>query len=127
MYKSYENSFATYLISDGLLFVTYKKDHEIDLKAAQIIVKDRMTLQEGKEMPVLCDIRSVRSINKVARDFLAVEGSLWIKAIAFLIEPPITEAISSFYLQTQTSYVPSQSFTELNEALTFLRSFLHST
>ena len=120
MKKTHENNYVIYLLTDNLLHIIYKKVPYIDLQAAEIIVRDRMQLQQGKEMPVLCDIREVRNINKPARDYLALEGSQWITAIAFLIDPPITDVISSIYLETHPKNVLTRSFTDKSEALTFL-------
>ena len=100
MKRTHENNYAIYLMADDLIHIIYKKVPYIDLKAAQVIVKDRMQLQEGREMPVLCDIREVRNINKAARDYFALEGSLWVQKLAFLIDPPVTDMISSIYLDT---------------------------
>lgn len=120
MRKTHENNYAIYLLTDDLIHIIYKKVPHIDLRAAEIIVRDRMQLQQGREMPVLCDIREVRNINKPARDYLALEGSQWIKALAFLIDPPITDVISSVYLETHPTNVPTRSFTKKSEALAFL-------
>ncbi|MBO0322170.1 hypothetical protein J0X14_07675 [Muricauda sp. CAU 1633] len=120
MRKTHENNYAIYLLTDELLHIIYKKVSHIDLKAAEIIVRDRMQLQQGRELPVLCDIREVRNINKPARDYLALEGSQWITTIAFLIDPPITDVISSIYLETHPKSVPTRSFTNKSEALAFL-------
>ncbi|MHA7830177.1 MAG: DUF7793 family protein [Flagellimonas sp.] len=120
MKKTHENNYAIYLLTDNLMHIIYKKVPYIDLKAAEVIVKDRMQLQQGKELPVLCDIREVRNINKPARDYLALEGSQWITAIAFLIDPPITDVISSVYLETHPKSVPTRSFANKSEALAFL-------
>lgn len=122
MKKSHENTYVFYLLSDELLHVIYKKGHPIDLKAAQVIVRDRMMLQNGRELPVLCDIRELRKVDKPARDYFALEGSLWIRALAFLIDPPVTDVISSFYLGTHPTKIPTRSFTDKSEALDFLRS-----
>jgi len=122
MKKSHENKYAIYLMTDELLHIIYKKDHCIDLKAAQLIVRDRMMLQNGREMPVLCDIREVRRVNKPARDYLALEGSQWVMALAFLIDPPVTDVISSIYLWTHAQSVPTRSFVKKSEALAFLKS-----
>lgn len=120
MKKTHENRYAIYLLTDELLHIIYKKVPCINRKAAQLIVKDRMELQEGKAMPVLCDIREVRNIDKAARDYLALEGSLWIEKLAFLIDPPVTDMISSIYLDTHSQKVPTQSFTKKAEALAYL-------
>lgn len=127
MKKSHENTYAVYLLTDDLLHIIYKKGHYIDLKAAQHIVRDRMMLQEGREMPILCDIREVRRVNKPARDYFALEGSLWIRALAFLIDPPVTDVISTFYQSTHALSVPTQSFTKKSEALAFLRAAMGLT
>lgn len=120
MKKTLENAFAVYLLTDDLLHIIYKKVPCINLKAAQRIVKDRMELQEGKAMPVLCDIREVRNIDKAARDYLALEGSLWVEKLAFLIDPPVTDMISSIYLDTHVQKIPTRSFTKKSEALAYL-------
>lgn len=120
MKKSHENRYAIYLLTDGLLHIIYKRDRCIDLKAAQLIVRDRMTLQNGRKMPVFCDIREVRRVNKPARDYLALEGSQWITALAFLIDPPVTDVISSIYLGTHAQAIPTRAFTKKSEALEFL-------
>jgi len=122
MKKSHENKYAIYLLTDDLLHIIYKKGHLIDLDAAQVIVRDRMMVQEGREMPVLCDIREVRMVNKSARDYFALEGSLLIKALAFLIDPPVTDVISAFYLGTHPHAVPTKSFSKKSEALVFLKA-----
>lgn len=124
MKKSHENPYVVYLMTYDLLHVVYKKGISIDLKAAQHIVRDRMLLQEGREMPVLCDIRGVKRVNKPARDYFALEGSLWVKALAFLIDPPITDMISDFYLGTHAPSFPTRSFSNKSEALAFLKSVM---
>lgn len=122
MKKSHENNYAVYLLTDELLHIVYKPVPCIDLKAAQLIVRDRMTLQNGKEMPVLCDIRQVRKVDKPARDYFALEGSLWIRALAFLIDPPVTDVISTIYLGTHAQKVLTKSFIKKSEAMHFLQS-----
>lgn len=124
MEKTHENDFAIYLMTDELLHIIYKKVHCVDLMAAQLVVRDRMQIQEGKEMPVLCDIRELRTINKAARDYLALEGSLWVKALALLIDPPVTDDLSTFYLNIHPSKIPTASFTTKSEALAFLHAYI---
>ncbi|MBO0340215.1 hypothetical protein [Flagellimonas profundi] len=120
MNTSHENKYAVYLLTDDLLHIIYKKGPIIDLEAAQVIVRDRMMIQEGRSMPVLCDIQQVRMVNKPARDYLAVEGSLLVTALAFLIDPPVTDVISSFYLGTHLLPFPTASFTNKDQAMAFL-------
>lgn len=116
-----ENEYATYHIQEDILFVTYKKGIFINLPTAIQIVEDRLVLQEGLSYPVLCDIREVRSIDKAARDYLAVEGSLLIDAVAYLVEPTVSKAISEFYIHINKPPIPSKNFTDIEAAKAFLR------
>ncbi len=124
MSNYFENDYAEYLLLDGIVHITYKNGVNIDLEAAVEIVNDRLRFQEGESYPILCDIRKVREVNKSARDYLANEGSLWISALAFIIEPPVSEALSRFYLKTNYSPIHTESFEQISDALGFLNRFL---
>jgi hypothetical protein len=120
MLKYYENDYATYLFKDQILHITYKRGVCIDLKAAVQIVKDRLIFHEGLFLPVLCDIRGVKEINKSARDYLALEGSTLINAVAFIIASPVSKILSLFYLKTSNPPIPTKSFEQIPDALHYL-------
>lgn len=124
MSNYFENEYAEYLLIDQIVHITYKKGVNIDLAASVEIVKDRLMFQQGKSFPILCDIRNLREVNKSARDYLAIEGSLWVKAVAFIIEPPVSEVLSKFYLKTSNPPIPIESFKQIPEALSYLNTFL---
>lgn len=118
-----ENEYATFHIQDDILHVVYKFRTAINLPIAIRIVEDRLAVQEGLAYRVLCDIRGVSQINKAARDYLAIEGSVLVLATAFIIGPTVTKALSDFYLQINKPPVPSKTFTDLEAAKTYLREF----
>jgi hypothetical protein len=66
----------------------------------------------------------VKEVNKPARDYLALEGSILLKAVAFIIEHPMSEVLSKFYLRTTKPPVPIQSFQDLKEAEKFLANYI---
>ncbi len=127
MLSYFKNDYAEYSIDNGILYITYHKGVCIDLNAAAQIVKDRLSLHESQFLPVLCDIRGVKEVNKSARAYLALEGSTLIKAVAFLVEPPVSEILSLFYIQTSKPPIPTRSFENIEEALTFLNTYKSST
>ncbi|MFI1770561.1 hypothetical protein ACH5TX_02405 [Flavobacteriaceae bacterium MEBiC06459] len=96
----------------------------IDLDAAIQVVKDRLLLHEGQFLPILCDIRGIKNINKSARAYVAMEGSTLIKAVAVIIEPPVSKMLSEFYIRTSTPQIPTKSFENKEDALKFLRAFM---
>ena len=116
-----ENDYATYQLVDNILIVTYK-DVSLDLAAATKVVEDRLLIQQGKRYAVLCEIRKVRDINKQARDYLAVEGSVLLKAVAFIAENPVSKIFSKFYLRTSQPTIPYKIFKERDKAIAYLKS-----
>lgn len=119
-----KNDYVEYMLVDQMVHITYKKGGSIDLKASVQIVQDRLKFQEGLSFPILCDIRNIREVSKPARDYLALEGSVLIKAVALIVEPPISEMLSIFYHKTSRPPIPSKSFEHVSEALFFLNEFL---
>ncbi len=124
MQKFYENEYAQYVLVDHMVHITYKKGVKIDLRASRQIVKDRLMFQEERAYPILCDIRHLRRVDKPARDYLAMEGSLLISAIAFIFEPPVTDAMTRFYLKTNHPEIPTAAFKDRGKAIAYLKTFL---
>ena len=123
MNNSLSNEFATFWIDDGILYFIYHPSVVIDLAAAEKVVTDRLKYQGEKVLPVFCDTRGIKDTDKSARDFLAKEGSLMTTAVAFLVNPPISKAITDFYIRTNKPITPTKIFTEKYEALKFLRTY----
>ena len=124
MRNYFENDYTSYRFHDGVLHIIYHEGVSIDLKAAVQIVKDRLLLHEGRRLPILCDIRGIKDINKSARAYLAMEGSTLIKAVAVIVEPPVSEMLSEFYIRTSNPPIPTQSFEDMQDALVFLQEFM---
>lgn len=116
-----ENEYATYHIQDDILNIDYKHGVSINLAVAIRIVEDRLAFQQSLPFKILCDIRGVREIDKPARDYLAIEGSVLVVAVAYLIEPTVSRAISEFYISISNPPIPSRTFTELEAARQFLK------
>lgn len=121
---SNENNYAFYKLDGRILYIRYHIGIVITLNAAVKIVADRIRLQDGVSYPALCDIRGVREVHKPARDYLALEGSVLLKAVAFIVENPMSEVLSMFYLKTTKPPVPTQSFQNQKDAERFLAEFL---
>lgn len=119
-----ENNYASYKFEADVVYIRYHIGITIDRKAAIRIVEDRLLLQQGQSFPVLCDIRGVKDINKSARDYLAIEGSIFIKAVAFIVEDPLSAIISKFYLKVSKPLIPTKAFQTMEEAKEFLGEYI---
>lgn len=119
-----ENNFASYKLDGGLLYIRYHIGIVINHEGAVRIVADRLRLQKGISYPALCDIRGVEEVDKPARDYLALEGSVLLKAVAFIIGDPMSEILSYFYVRTTKPSIPTESFQDLDKAKKFLDKYI---
>lgn len=124
MRNYFENDYTSYRFLEGILHIKYHQGVRIDLKAAVQIVKDRLFLHEGRLLPVLVDIRGIEEINKSARAYLAMEGSTLVKAAAVIVEAPVSEMLSEFYIRTSNPPIPTKSFERMEDAMEFLNEFM---
>jgi hypothetical protein len=120
----FENDFAQFWISDGILFFKYKPNTIIDIKVAKCVVADRIHFQNERSYPILCDIRGVVATEKAGRDYLAQSGSILTQAVALIVHEKVSLIISTFYLQISKPSVPTQIFTTESEALVFLKKLI---
>lgn len=123
MKRTLSNEYATFWIEDGILFFIYHPAVVLDLVVAEKVVTDRLKFQEEKTYPVLCDTRGLKDTEKAARDFLAKEGSVLTSAVAFLVNPPVSKAMTDFYIKTNKPVTPTQVFSEKYDAVKFLEPF----
>ncbi|MGB3345427.1 MAG: hypothetical protein WBA61_16070 [Aequorivita sp.] len=119
-----ENNFALYTLDGGLLFIRYHKGVVIDHEAAVRIVADRLKLQNGICYPALCDVRGIEEVDKPGRDYLAREGSILLKAVAFIVGNPMSDILSYFYLKTTKPSIPTKAFQDMDEARLFLENYI---
>ncbi len=113
---------ADIYIKEGIVYCIY---HAITLNlcGAQWVVSQRLALQDHKSMPVYCDVSQLHYATKEARDFMALEGTVGIKAIAFISTSPVSKAISDVFVRSNAPPVPTQLFTEPMHALTYLQHY----
>lgn len=126
MFKKFKNKYAEYVQKENIIYITYNKGIHIDLDAAIQIVKDRILFQEGKAYPIMCDIRGIIEVDKPGRDYLADQGSILILAVAFIVERPVSELMSKFYIKTAKPPISLALFEDFDEALQFLYSTMDS-
>lgn len=120
----YENEYAQFWITNGILFFEYKPNTVLNLEAAQKIVADRIHFQNEKTYPVLCDVRGIVNTDKSGRDYLAQSGSVLTKAVALIVNQRVSLTISNFYLRINKPNVPTQLFNNQDEALIYLEQFI---
>lgn len=120
----YENDYARFWIDGHILYFEYKPDTVITLAVARKVVSDRIRFQNEMIYPVLCDIRGVKNSYKAGRDYLAQSGSILTKAVAILGNPQVSKTMSDFYLKVNKPTITTSFFTNEEQALAFLKTYL---
>ncbi|MDO9184636.1 MAG: hypothetical protein Q7W13_01395 [Bacteroidia bacterium] len=119
-----ENEHAKFVIEDGILIGSFKCEF-VDLDLANKITGYRLELQNGKNFPILSNIKAVKSSTKSARDFLASEeGCKGVVAAAVLIDSPISSMIGNFFIRVSKPLRPTKIFTNETEAKKWLAQFV---
>jgi len=120
----YENEHAYFWVENGILFFEYKPNTILNLDVAKRVVADRIQFQNEKSYPVICDIKGIIDTDKPGRDYLAQSGSLLTKAVALIVHQKVSITISNFYLKISKPTVPTQLFTNKEDAIDFLKKYI---
>jgi hypothetical protein len=119
-----ENEYAKFEIKEGILIGAFKSAF-VDLDTAFKITEKRLELQNGKNYPILSNIKLIKSSTKSARDFMASEdGCKGVIAAAIIIDSPIGRIIGNFFIKISKPLRPTKIFTNENEAKKWLTKYL---
>lgn len=117
-----ETQFCKFWIEGALLYFIYKPIPYLDLDIARRIVSSRLLFQESESYFIFCNTGGIADSSKEARDYLAQEGSLLAKAIAIYDQRGIGKFMLNYYLIRNKPLVPTEFFSDGEEAIAFLKS-----
>jgi hypothetical protein len=89
---------------------------------ARETIVQQMLLTSGKRVPVLADIRQLRSMTRGARMFYGNATSSF-SALGLLAGSPATRVTANFFIGFNRPKVPTKLFTDEAAALTWLRGY----
>ena len=90
---------------------------------ARTTIVELVALTSGKRIPVLADIRLVRSTTREARTFYG-NATTTFSALALLAGSPATQVIANFFIGLNRPNVPTQMFTDEEKALAWLGRYV---
>ncbi len=121
--KFVENNFVSIKLDQQIVVASIKLDL-VDLKIAKESVNERIAMLGNVSYPLLINIKSVKTVTKEARDFLASEeGCKGVKAASILIDSVIGSMIGNFFIRISKPLVPTRLFTNEEEAKKWLSRF----
>ncbi|MES2285293.1 MAG: hypothetical protein V4547_06350 [Bacteroidota bacterium] len=120
-----ENDEVRIELEEKILFAIWKSTF-VDLKIAQQAVAYRLEATDFVPYPMIIDIKSIKSITKSSRDFLASEkGSEGIIAAAFLIDSSLGRILGNFFIQINKPLKPTKIFTDEIMAKKWLAQYVN--
>lgn|SRR5690606_24781248 len=125
MEKIENGSFAYIKFVGDILYVKFRKGKRIDMVAAKEIVAQRMPFHEDRYLAVICDVSNVKFVNLAARDYLAIEGSIFVKVLAIVAKNLTAVSMVKHFLDSYTPEVPTGVFNNKIEATNFIMDELN--
>lgn len=107
-----------------IVYGRFHQGAEVDVADARENLAATATLTEGRRLPVLVDLRGVRSQSAEARaHFAGPTATAVTQAVALLISSPLSRVIGNFFLGFNRPATPARVFTSVGEAEAWLASF----
>ncbi|WBL22329.1 DUF7793 family protein [Zunongwangia sp. HRR-M8] len=119
----FEAEYINMELTDGILFLEYRDELDLNLEKAREILKSRLIFQQDSEYPVFCDTSGIRSAEPEALEFLADEGVLLIRAVAFYTKHPLDNLLTEYFVRTYGKKVPAKVFNHNHQAILFLKPY----
>lgn len=117
--------FFTSMHPKGYIHTKVKPGSEISREDARTNTEAVLTISEGKNFPILVDLRQIKSISKEARDHFSMRGRKpHVTAIAMLVSSPVSRIIGNFFLGLNKPTVPTRMFTSEPDAERWIRKTL---
>jgi hypothetical protein len=93
----------------------------MELEDAREAVRATFALAGERRLPVLVDLRGIRSQSRPARDYLSSnEMQAMFASVALLIASPVSQVIGTFFLRLRQQPVPTRLFVDEQQAVDWL-------
>jgi hypothetical protein len=113
------------LTDENILHIHIHAYTEVTLSDAVLALEAMEKLSEGKKHPVLIDAGEFSSVDKEVREFSASpESNAFTLADAIAYDNIGQKIVANFYISQNRPVVPTRMFSEKEEALKWLRTFL---
>ena len=109
----------------GIVRVTMLPGAEETEADAKATMQAAATLVAGRRMPILVDMRSVKSQERAARQQYGRPEAVEItQAVGLLVGSRVSQLIANFFITLTKVVVPTKLFTDEAEAIAWLKEFL---
>lgn len=117
-----ENS-TVRLREDGIMHVHMRPGWQLELSDAVEIVEAEGKLGGGGKFPTLHTMDKYITLGEGVREFSAAEGTKYTSAEAYVIKSLSQRILGNFYLKVDKPSVPTRLFTDVDNAIEWLKTF----
>ncbi len=122
--RVFENHQLRIEIIDDVLHAHYKAGIKLTLEDAKYLVSERIKLCQGKSYHFMIYDGGVVSMDRDARIyFSSEEGIKGILSAAFIESSVFSKMLINFFLKITTPKVKSKAFTNLEDAMEWIKGF----
>ena len=108
--------------SDGILKLRWGTGVIITQDLARAVLVEIAALTKGGIVPILADIRLIKSMTREARKLFGESGDAY-SALALLASSPVTQMIANFFIGLNRTRTPTQMFSNEEKAIVWLRHY----
>lgn len=106
--------------SDGVLKIRWAAGVVITEELARAALGETAVLTKGKRVPILADIRQLKSMSREARKVFGDDAGDVFTALALLASSPVTQMIANFFIGINRTRSPQRMFTNEGKAIAWL-------
>jgi len=115
---------SKYWFEEGILYVIAKKAPELSLEVQKEQMEAFKRKLDGKKICSIMDVTNTSSSSKEARDYNTKELPTIFKAIAFIINNPLSRMIAHLYLGFSPLKFPVKMFSNEKDAKEWIKNYL---
>jgi len=105
-------------LAEGYLRCVWYEGAEAGIEDAEEVLGDIERLAAGQRLPLLVDLRSMKTLDRAARQCFGATTAL--SRVALFVDSPLSRMVANFYLALSRPSVPTQMFTSEADAVTWL-------
>ncbi|PCJ87568.1 MAG: hypothetical protein COA57_04595 [Flavobacteriales bacterium] len=112
---------------DGILYVKYHEDAEIELEDAKKHIATAIQLSNGKPVPVLINAKGVNSnMSPEARKYFSESEDTrkYRKVLAVVVDSLANRLVANFFISFNKPSEPTKVFNDKGKAIEWLNQFL---
>ena len=122
--NKFENEHIIFELRDGILYGRYKVK-ELDLEIAQSATAFRKEVLQGRKLPAVADISTIKHVSKEGRQFISSpQAGEDMTALAVILNNPVTRMMGNFFMKFNQPEYPFRFFSNIEEATLWIKKFM---